>query len=99
MLGRMVDFELLVFVGLVALVLVFVALGVWYPGSGAAQVDWKPTRSPELEVELEMQDVDEMLEAANERRRRSGRPELSEDGLRAEIAEHEREQRERSDGA
>jgi hypothetical protein len=79
------------FGGFALFVLALLALGKWYPGSGAEQVDWKPTRSPELEVELEMQDVDEMLEAANERRRRSGRPELTEDGLRAEIAEQERE--------
>jgi hypothetical protein len=91
----LVDFGLLVFIGLAVLLLAFLALGRWYPGSGAEQVDWKPTRSPEVEVELEMQDIDEMLEANNERRRRSGRPELSEDGLRAEIAEHERERRER----
>ena len=70
------------------------ALGKWYPGSGAEQVDWKPTRSPELEVELEIQDVDEMLEAANERRRASGRPEISEDGIREEIADEERKLRE-----
>ena len=47
------------------------ALGRWYPGSGAEQVDWKPTRSPELEAELELDDVDQMLEAQNARRRAS----------------------------
>lgn len=88
------DFGLLVFIGLGAGLLILLALGKWYPGSGAEQVDWKPTRSPELEVELELQDIDEMLEANNERRRRSGRPEISEDGLRAEIADHERDLRE-----
>ena len=45
------------------------ALGRWYPGSGAEQVDWKPTRSPELEAELELDDVDQMIEAQNARRR------------------------------
>jgi hypothetical protein len=89
MLGRM-DFGVLVFAGLAGLVLALLALGKWYPGSGADQVDWKPTRSPELEVELELQDIDEMLEANNERRRRSGRPELTEDALRAELSDQER---------
>lgn len=70
-------------------ILILLALGKWYPGSGAEQVDWKPTRSPELEVELELDDVAQMLEANNERRRASGRPELTEDGLRDELAAEE----------
>lgn len=98
MLARVDDFELIVFVSLTVVMLVLFAIGKWYPGSGAEQLDWKPTRSIEQEVELELQDVDEMLEANNERRRRSGRPEISEDGLREEIARHEREMRDRNDG-
>ena len=66
------------------------ALGRWYPGSGAEQVDWKPTRSPELEAELELDDVDQMLEAQNARRRASGRPELTEEDMHARVAEDER---------
>jgi hypothetical protein len=69
---------------------IFFALGRWYPGSGAEQVDWRPTRSPEVEAELELEDVDQMLEAQNARRRASGRPELTEDDVRAQVAEHER---------
>jgi hypothetical protein len=90
------EFGWLVFASGIVVVLVFLAIGKWYPGSGAEQVDWKPTRSPEVEVELELRDIDEMLEASNERRRRNGRPEISEDDLREEIAEHEREMRRRS---
>ena len=72
------------------IVLIFLALGKWYPGSGAEQVDWRPTRSPELEAELELEDVDQMLEAQNERRRRSGRPELTEADVEAQLREDER---------
>ena len=54
-----------------------------HPGSGADVVDWKPTRSPELEAELELADVDEMLQAANRRRRRRGQEELTEDDISA----------------
>jgi hypothetical protein len=39
-----------------------------------------------------------MLEANNARRRASGRPELTEEGLREEVAEEERRMRERSEG-
>ena len=75
---------------------VFLAIGKWYPGSGAEQLDWRPTRSYEDEVELELQDVDQMLEAQNERRRRSGRRELTEDDVRDQVAADEREQEQRA---
>jgi hypothetical protein len=59
-------------------------------------LDWKPTRSYEDEIQLEMDDVDQMLEAQNERRRRSGRPELSEDEVRAQVDAEQREQERRA---
>jgi hypothetical protein len=65
-------------VGIFGLLLLLVlALGRFYPGSGADVLDWRPTRSPELEAQLEVDDLDQMLEAQNERRRRTGRPELT----------------------
>ena len=69
---------------------IFLALGRWYPGSGAEQVDWRPTRPRVVEAELELDDIDQMLEAQNARRRATGRPELTEDDLRAQVAEDER---------
>jgi len=78
-----------VVIGLVILG-IFLAIGKWYPGSGAEQLDWKPTRSYEDEVSLELEDVDQMIEAQNER------PELSEDEVRAEVAAEERAQAERA---
>jgi hypothetical protein len=53
-------------------------------------VDWRPTRSPEVEAELELDDVDQMLAAQNARRRASGRPERTEADIRAQVAEDER---------
>jgi hypothetical protein len=75
---------------------IFLAIGKWYPGSGADVLDWKPTRSYEDEIELEMQDVDQMIEAQNERRRRKGRTEITEDDIRAEVDQAQREQEERA---
>jgi hypothetical protein len=75
--------------GLVVLA-ILLAIGKWYPGSGAEQVDWRPTRSPEVEAELELDDIDQMLEAQNARRRASGRPELTEEDVRAQVADDER---------
>lgn len=66
---------------------VFLAIGKWHPTSGAEVLDWKPTRSPEVEAELELEDVDQMLEAQNERRRATGRPERSEDDVHAQVHE------------
>jgi hypothetical protein len=83
---------LAVMVALALLLLVFLAIGKWYPGSGADVLDWQPTRSYEDEIRLEIEDIDEMLEASNERRRRTGRPELTEDQVRLEVEEHLMEQ-------
>ncbi len=83
------EFGWLVTGGMIVTILIFLAIGRWYPGTGAEQIDWKPTRSVEQEIELELDDVAQMLEANNERRRASGRPELTEDGLREQLAAEE----------
>jgi hypothetical protein len=90
------EFSLFVFGSLVFVVLIFLAIGKWYPGSGAEQVDWRPTRSYEDEIRLELEDVDQMIEAQNERRRASGRREITEDEIRAEVEEAERWRKEQS---
>ena len=84
------EFGVFVLGGFVVAVAILLALGRWYPGSGAEQVHWRPTRSPEVEAELELDDVDQMLEAQNARRRASGRPQRTEDDVRAQVAEDER---------
>jgi len=71
--------------------ILLILLGLFYPGSGAAQLDWRPTRSAEVEVQNEIDDLDQMLEAANERRRRRGDRELTLDGLHEEVRTHRRE--------
>jgi hypothetical protein len=73
-----VDFILLTLgmVGFIVLLLVLLARA--YPGSGADLVDWRPTRSPELEAQLELEDVAQMIEAQNLYRRRRGAGDLTE---------------------
>jgi len=90
------EFSLFVLGAFVVVILIFLAIGKWYPGSGAEQVDWKPTRSPELEAELEVEDVQQMIEAQNARRRASGRPEISEEGVQEQVMEDERWRREQA---
>ena len=72
--------------GVGGLVISLLLLGRFYPGSGAEQVDWKPTRSAEQEVQNEIDDLDQMLAATNARRRARGKPELTEDSIAVEIA-------------
>jgi hypothetical protein len=56
------------------LVLVSLALfaGHFHRDGYAELLDWKPTRSPEREVELELSDIEQMLAAQNRHRRRRG---------------------------
>jgi hypothetical protein len=69
---------------------VLLVVGHFYPGSSASLVDWYPTRSPEVEVQNEIDDVRQMLEAQNEMRRRRGVPEMTEEELHRGVAEDER---------
>jgi uncharacterized protein YkwD len=83
-----VDPFVIIMVGLVGgLLVALILLGLFYPGSGADQVNWKPTRSVETEVQNEIDDLDQMLEAANEKRRARGAAELTEEGIHERVAE------------
>jgi hypothetical protein len=75
---------------LVFMIGVLLLVGHYYPGTSTDLVDWKPTRSPELEVQNEIDDVRQMMEAQNEMRRRRGAPEMTEADLQAKVAEDER---------
>lgn len=66
------------------------AVGHFYPGTSADLLDWKPTRSLEVEAQNEIDDVRQMMEAQNEMRRRRGAPEMTEADLQAGVAEDER---------
>jgi hypothetical protein len=85
-------------IAMVALIVgVLVVIGHFYPGTNADLIDWKPTRSPEVEAQNEIDDVQQMLEAQNEMRRRRGAAERSEQELRDEVAAEELERLRRRD--
>ncbi|HET9163485.1 MAG TPA: hypothetical protein VFN89_08610 [Solirubrobacterales bacterium] len=84
-------FALLTVVMLALIIGVLLVIGHFYQGSTADLVDWKPTRSPEVEAQNEIDDVRQMLEAQNEMRRRRGAPEVDERTLRAEVEAEELE--------
>ena len=87
-----------IMVGIFGLLFVMVILlGIFYPGSGAEQLDWKPTRSPEVEAQNEVDDIAQMLAATNAKRRRRGEKDLTEEGMNARVHEELRLQAEMRD--
>jgi hypothetical protein len=90
-------FPLIVVGGILLFIGFIVVIAQLYPGSDADILDWKPTRSYETEIELEMQDVQQMLDAQNEYRRKRGERELTEDEFRLGVAREESERRSEQD--
>jgi hypothetical protein len=84
-------FELVVIGGIIAAFLAFYAIGKYSSATPAEFLDWKPTRSYEMEIELEQQDVEQMIEAQNERRRRDGRPLIDIEAYRNMVEMEDRE--------
>lgn len=87
-------FVFAIFGGLGILVVALLLLGRFYPGSGAEVLDWQPTRSAQLEAELEQGDIDQMLAAQNRWRRKRGAPERTLEELEHDLAVRLRENRE-----
>ena len=62
-------------------VVTILLLGVFSKRSALDILDWKPTRSPQVEAQNEIDDVDQMLAAQNEYRRRRGVPDSTLDDV------------------
>ena len=83
-----------VFGGLLAFfVITVLLLGVFSKRSARDYLDWKPTRSPEVEVQNELDDVAQMIEAQNELKRRRGAPEITEEEIEARVRADREQQR------
>ena len=71
--------------GLIAFfVIATILLGVFSKRSALDILDWKPTRSPEVEAANEIDDVEQMIAAQNDIRRRLGKPERTLDEIQSE---------------
>jgi hypothetical protein len=82
-----VDPFVVIMVGIVGAMLAgLILLGLFHPRTGADTLNWRPTRSAEQEIQNEIDDLDQMLEAANARRRRRGEAELTEEAIRASVS-------------
>jgi hypothetical protein len=91
-------FAVVILGGIAILVLFCLLLGRFYPGSGADVLDWRPSRSYEQRVLADVEDLDQMLEAANARRRARGEPELTEHALHARVRDDMTEAEKRREG-
>jgi hypothetical protein len=73
---------------LVLLFLIMVALARSFEGHSVADlIDWKPTRSPEVEAQNEVDDVRQMIEAQNALRRKRGAKEITEADVQRQARE------------
>jgi len=81
-----VDPFTVIFGGFLAIFVVMILLlGLFSKRSALDILDWKPTRSPEVEAQNDIDDVQQMIDAQNEIRRRRGLPERDEEQIEAEV--------------
>jgi hypothetical protein len=73
---------------LVLLFLIMAALARAFESHSVAELlDWKPTRSPEVEAQNEVDDVRQMIEAQNALRRKRGAKEITEADVQRQAME------------
>ena len=92
-------FAVVLLVGLAALLLAVLLLGKYYPGSGLEQIGLKSAREiSESRETLDAEDLDQMLNAHNARRRAQGKTEVTvgelEQRVMADVAEQGRRREE-----
>jgi hypothetical protein len=82
-------FLVLATIGLLAVlfVIMFVLARAFQANSVAELIDWKPTRSPEVEAQNEVDDVRQMIEAQNALRRKRGAKEITEADVQRQAME------------
>jgi hypothetical protein len=87
-----VDPFTVIFGGLLAFfVISTLLLGIFSKRSALDILDWKPTRSPETEAQNDIDDIQQMIDAQNELRRRRGLPERDEEEIEASVRRHQEE--------
>src|SRR5919199_417630 len=74
-----------------------IALGIWHPRSGADVLQWKPTRSAEVETQNDIDDVAQMIAAQNALRARHGKANRTHDEIEAQVRDHQRQMAEYAD--
>jgi hypothetical protein len=89
-------FAVVILGGLVALIIWLVLLGKYVPGSGLDQLGFKSaSQIYESREALDAEDLEQMLEARNARRRARGEPELTIEDLELQVMQDVNELRRR----
>jgi arsenate reductase len=84
-------FSVIVTVSMALLFLWILALGFWHPKSGADILQWRPTRSAEVEAQNDVDDVAQMIAAQNALRERRGKSARTQDEVEAQVRADQRE--------
>jgi arsenate reductase len=84
-------FSIIVTVSLTLFFVWVIALGLWHPRSGADVLQWRPTRSAEVETQNDIDDVTQMIAAQNALRERHGKVHRTQDEVEAQVRDHQRE--------
>ncbi len=84
-------FTIIVIGGFAGMLIFILLLGLYHPKSGAEILDWKPTRSPELEVQNDIDDLDQMIAAQNALRAKHGKAPRSEEEVEEQVRRHKAE--------
>ncbi len=83
---------------LVAMILWLVFLGKYFPGKGYEQIGWKSAQQiTETREALEAEDLTQMLDAANARRRARGEKEVTVEQMEMRVIEDRNEMSRRRD--
>jgi arsenate reductase len=90
-------FSIIVTVGLGLFLLSILALGLWHPRTGADVLQWRPTRSADLEAQNDIDDVAQMIRAQNALRERHGKAHRTHEEVEAQVRRHQRELAEYAD--
>jgi len=73
---------------LVLLFVIMVVLARAFQGHSVADLlDWKPTRSPDVEAQNEVDDIQQMIDAQNALRRKRGAREITEADVQRQARE------------
>lgn len=84
-------FTIIVIAGFAGMLIFILLLGLFHPKSGADILDWKPTRSAELEVQNDIDDLDQMIAAQNALRAKHGKAPRSEEEIEEQVRRHRAE--------
>jgi hypothetical protein len=93
--GPVDPFAAIMLGGTALVVIALMLIGAFHPRSGADVLRWRPTRSPEVEAQNEVDDLEQMIDAANERRRAMGKPERTIEDVEQSVRDQAEEHRKR----